>query len=164
MEVVPKNAFHATKNEINAVLSHIVLKLDAFWFASQDQDGSASCLPCSSSSTSTANSTECKCLGLNRAFQVNKRLHRSPSLLLTILTLPAEIPVTRSKVEGCHGMGRQIVSDTTSFIYHTGWVGLVRRVARQSTWMHLSAAVSSFDSPPSCLLSCCFEIHLHVDV
>lgn len=37
----------------------------------QDQDGSFSCLPCSSSSTSEANATECKCLGLNRAFQAS---------------------------------------------------------------------------------------------
>ncbi|CAN0481397.1 unnamed protein product, partial [Ectocarpus sp. 12 AP-2014] len=37
----------------------------------QDQEGSAACLPCSSSSTSEANATECKCLGLNRAFQLS---------------------------------------------------------------------------------------------
>ncbi|CAM9787208.1 unnamed protein product, partial [Laminaria digitata] len=37
----------------------------------QDQAGSSSCLPCSSSSTSETNATECECLGLNRAFQLS---------------------------------------------------------------------------------------------
>lgn len=49
----------------------------------QDQDGSFSCLPCSSSSTSEANATECKCLGLNRAFQVSTLVVRYASLVPT---------------------------------------------------------------------------------
>eukprot|EP00752_Nemacystus_decipiens_P010330 g9202.t1 len=56
-----------SKNGSSAASDCIVCPADHY----QDQEGSFSCLPCSSSSTSEANATACRCLGLNRAFQLS---------------------------------------------------------------------------------------------
>lgn len=78
----------------------------------KDQDGASTCLPCSSSSTSAANATECKCLGLNRAFQVSCTF---PEMYSNKLTTNVRSAVVLARHRGRKG-------DKNTIVFQAGFI------------------------------------------